>query len=86
MRSPIGVPEKFARDRDQIGTAGSQNFLLINAGIPSVFMKAEDLGPSGTLKVGPAASESNGEWSIEKVVMSRSARVLLEGFVRVPGV
>lgn len=41
--------------------------------------------PSGTLKVGAAASESGGAWSVEKVVMSRSARVLMEGFVRVPG-
>jgi len=41
--------------------------------------------PSGTLKVGAAASEQNGEWCIEKVVMSRSARVLMEGWVRVPG-
>ena len=41
--------------------------------------------PSGTLKVGAVASQSNGEWSIEKVVMSRSARVLMEGFIRVPG-
>ncbi|MGB0712314.1 MAG: PrpF domain-containing protein, partial [Gammaproteobacteria bacterium] len=41
--------------------------------------------PSGTLKVGAAASNASGEWVIEKVVMSRSARVLMEGFVRVPG-
>ncbi len=41
--------------------------------------------PSGTLKVGATARESNGAWSIEKVVMSRSARVLMEGYVRVPG-
>jgi len=40
--------------------------------------------PSGTLKVGAAAKETDGAWSIEKVVMSRSARVLMEGFVRVP--
>ncbi|MGB7302596.1 MAG: 2-methylaconitate cis-trans isomerase PrpF [Burkholderiaceae bacterium] len=40
--------------------------------------------PSGTLKVGAVASESDGAWSVEKVVMSRSARVLMEGFVRVP--
>ncbi|MBK1632509.1 2-methylaconitate cis-trans isomerase PrpF [Thiohalocapsa halophila] len=41
--------------------------------------------PSGTLKVGATASEQNGTWRIEKVVMSRSARVLMEGWVRVPG-
>jgi probable AcnD-accessory protein PrpF len=41
--------------------------------------------PSGTLRVGAAASEHNGQWRVEKVVMSRSARVLMEGWVRVPG-
>ncbi len=41
--------------------------------------------PSGTLKVGAVVSERNGEWKIDKVVMSRSARVLMEGWVRVPG-
>jgi probable AcnD-accessory protein PrpF len=40
--------------------------------------------PSGTLKVGAAAAQRNGGWQIEKVVMSRSARVLMEGWVRVP--
>jgi probable AcnD-accessory protein PrpF len=40
--------------------------------------------PSGTLKVGAAASEQDGQWRIDKVVMSRSARVLMEGWVRVP--
>jgi probable AcnD-accessory protein PrpF len=41
--------------------------------------------PSGTLRVGAAAEHSNGEWTVTKAVMSRSARVLMEGFVRVPG-
>ena len=41
--------------------------------------------PSGTLKVGATASEQDGEWRIDKVVMSRSARVLMEGWVHVPG-
>jgi len=40
--------------------------------------------PSGTLKVGAAASEQDGQWRIDKVVMSRSARVLMQGWVRVP--
>ncbi|WP_114764903.1 2-methylaconitate cis-trans isomerase PrpF [Vibrio rhodolitus] len=40
--------------------------------------------PSGTLKVGAQASLMSGEWAINKVSMSRSARVLMEGFVRVP--
>lgn len=39
--------------------------------------------PSGTLKVGASASLVDGQWVIEKVSMSRSARVLMEGWVRV---
>ena len=39
--------------------------------------------PSGTLKVGATATQ-DGEWIVEKVVMSRSARVLMEGWVRIP--
>jgi 2-methylaconitate isomerase len=41
--------------------------------------------PSGTLRVGAEASHRDGEWAVEKVVMSRSARVLMEGWVRIPG-
>lgn len=41
--------------------------------------------PSGTLKVGAEAQLHKGEWQVNKVVMSRSARVLMEGNVRVPG-
>ncbi len=41
--------------------------------------------PSGTLKVGAAAAQKNGEWQVTKATMSRSARVLMEGWVRVPG-
>jgi 2-methylaconitate cis-trans-isomerase PrpF len=41
--------------------------------------------PSGTLRVGAEASQVNGEWTVNKAIMSRSARVLMEGYVRVPG-
>ena len=41
--------------------------------------------PSGTLRVGAEAAERDGEWVVEKVAMSRSARVLMEGWVRIPG-
>ncbi|WP_095498130.1 2-methylaconitate cis-trans isomerase PrpF [Paraferrimonas haliotis] len=40
--------------------------------------------PSGTLKVGAKAHESASGWHIDKAIMSRSARVLMEGWVRVP--
>lgn len=41
--------------------------------------------PSGTLRVGVEARQVDGEWSVTKASMSRSARVLMEGWVRVPG-
>ncbi len=41
--------------------------------------------PSGTLKVGAEVAQENGEWLAKKVIMSRSARVLMEGKVCVPG-
>jgi len=41
--------------------------------------------PSGTLRVGAEASQSDGDWAVNKVIMSRSARVLMEGWVRIPG-
>lgn len=42
--------------------------------------------PSGTLRVGAEAREENGQWVVTKVLMSRSARRLMEGWVRVPDV
>jgi 2-methylaconitate cis-trans-isomerase PrpF len=41
--------------------------------------------PSGTLRVGAEARQVDGQWAVAKAVMSRSARVLMEGAVRVPG-
>ncbi|HZF82980.1 MAG TPA: 2-methylaconitate cis-trans isomerase PrpF [Burkholderiaceae bacterium] len=41
--------------------------------------------PSGTLRVGAEAVQVGGQWTVTKALMSRSARVLMEGFVRVPG-
>ena len=40
--------------------------------------------PSGVLNVGAEAREENGQWTVTKVMMSRSARRLMEGWVRVP--
>lgn len=40
--------------------------------------------PSGTLKVGAAVRQDGGRWAVSKVMMSRSARRLMEGWVRVP--
>ena len=41
--------------------------------------------PSGTLRVGAEAVRADGQWAVRKAIMSRSARVLMEGTVRVPG-
>ncbi|MCC8447174.1 2-methylaconitate cis-trans isomerase PrpF family protein, partial [Xanthomonas translucens] len=42
--------------------------------------------PSGTLRVGAEAQQQgDGQWSVTKAIMSRSARVLMDGWVRVPG-
>ena len=41
--------------------------------------------PSGSLRVGAEASLVDGRWVIDEAVMSRSARVLMEGWVRIPG-
>ena len=69
-----------------IGTAAAIPGTLVNLAAGGGDRNAVTFGhPSGALKVGAAASESNGEWKVEKVVMSRSARVLMEGWVRVPG-
>ncbi len=41
--------------------------------------------PSGTLRVGAEAKQTDGQWTVTKAIMSRSARVLMEGAVRIPG-
>ena len=69
-----------------IGTAAAIPGTLVNLAAGGGERNTVTFGhPSGTLKVGAAASQAGGEWSVEKVVMSRSARVLMEGWVRVPG-
>ncbi len=40
--------------------------------------------PSGTLRVGAEAEQIEGNWTVKQATMSRSARVLMEGWVRVP--
>ena len=40
--------------------------------------------PSGTLRVGASVTQVDGQWTVTRAVMSRSARVLMEGWVRVP--
>lgn len=69
-----------------IGTAATIPGTLVNLAAGGGEREAVTFGhPSGTLKVGAEASENGGDWTVNKVVMSRSARVLMEGWVRVPG-
>ncbi|MDN4061448.1 2-methylaconitate cis-trans isomerase PrpF [Massilia sp. YIM B02769] len=69
-----------------IGTAAAVPGTLVNLAAGGGKPSAVRFGhPSGTLRVGAEAVETNGEWSVTKAVMSRSARVLMEGWVRVPG-
>ncbi|MFS2007394.1 2-methylaconitate cis-trans isomerase PrpF [Duganella sp. CT11-25] len=69
-----------------IGTAAAIPGTLVNLAAGGGARDAVRFGhPSGTLRVGAQATQQNGEWSVTKAVMSRSARVLMEGWVRVPG-
>ncbi|WP_247843055.1 2-methylaconitate cis-trans isomerase PrpF [Pseudomonas sp. MWU12-3103b] len=69
-----------------IGTAAAISGTLVNLAAGGVERNAVRFGhPSGTLRVGAEASLENGEWVVKKAIMSRSARVLMEGFVRIPG-
>jgi probable AcnD-accessory protein PrpF len=69
-----------------IGTAAAIPGTLVNLAAGGGARSAVRFGhPSGTLRVGAEATEADGEWSVSKAIMSRSARVLMEGWVRVPG-
>ena len=69
-----------------IGTAAAVPGTLVNLAAGGGRPAAVRFGhPSGTLRVGAEAVEAGGEWQVTKAVMSRSARVLMEGWVRVPG-
>jgi probable AcnD-accessory protein PrpF len=69
-----------------IGTAAAIPGTLVNLAAGGGERSAVRFGhPSGTLRVGAEAQQANGEWTVTKAIMSRSARVLMEGWVRVPG-
>ncbi len=69
-----------------IGTAAAIPGTLVNIAAGGGERTAVRFGhPSGTLRVGAEAEQVGGEWSVKKAIMSRSARVLMEGWVRVPG-
>ncbi|MFS8929517.1 2-methylaconitate cis-trans isomerase PrpF [Cupriavidus taiwanensis] len=69
-----------------IGTAAAIPGTLVNLAAGGGERNAVRFGhPSGTLRVGAEAQQVDGEWVVRKAIMSRSARVLMEGWVRVPG-
>ena len=69
-----------------IGTAAAIPGTLVNRAAGGGDRDSVHFGhPSGTLRVGARAVQENGEWTVAKVSMSRSARVLMEGHVRIPG-
>ncbi len=68
-----------------IGTAAAVPGTLVNLAAGGGERIAVRFGhPSGTLRVGAAATQVNGEWTVTKAIMSRSARVLMAGTVRIP--
>ncbi|HET6555367.1 MAG TPA: 2-methylaconitate cis-trans isomerase PrpF [Dyella sp.] len=69
-----------------IGTSAAIPGTLVNLAAGGGERQAVRFGhPSGTLRVGAEATLVDGTWTVTKVIMSRSARVLMEGWVRVPG-
>ncbi|SFD78547.1 2-methylaconitate cis-trans isomerase [Pseudomonas citronellolis] len=69
-----------------IGTAAAVPGTLVNLAAGGGERSAVRFGhPSGTLRVGAEAKQVDGEWTVTKAIMSRSARILMEGWVRVPG-
>ena len=68
-----------------IGTAAAIPGTLVNLAAGGVERREVRFGhPSGTLRVGAEAQRVDGQWVVSKAIMSRSARVLMEGWVRVP--
>jgi len=68
-----------------IGTAAAIPGTLVNLAAGGGVRKAVRFGhPSGTLRVGAEARQVDEAWTVTRAIMSRSARVLMEGWVRVP--
>ncbi|UOO82410.1 2-methylaconitate cis-trans isomerase PrpF [Uruburuella testudinis] len=69
-----------------IATAAAIPGTLVNLAAGGGKRQAVRFGhPSGTLRVGAQAEQQNGGWKVTKAIMSRSARVIMEGRVCVPG-
>ncbi len=69
-----------------IGTAAAIPGTLVNLAAGGGEREAVRFGhPSGTLRVGAQATQENGQWVVKKAIMSRSARIIMDGWVYVPG-
>ena len=69
-----------------IATAAAVPGTLVNLAAGGGERQAVRFGhPSGTLRVGAEARQEDGHWSVTKAIMSRSARILMEGWIRIPG-
>ena len=68
-----------------IGTAAAIPGTIVNLAAGGGEREAVRFGhPSGTLRVGAQAHFEKNQWLVKKAIMSRSARVLMEGWVRIP--
>ncbi len=68
-----------------IGTAAAIPGTLVNLAAGGGDRESVIFGhPSGTLKVGAQATKIDEQWTVNKAIMSRSARILMEGWVRIP--
>ncbi len=68
-----------------IATAAAIKGTLVNLAVGGTDREQVVFGhPSGSLRVGSKAQLVNGEWQVSKAIMSRSARILMEGWVHVP--
>lgn len=68
-----------------IATAAAIPGTLVNDAAGGIDRESVVFGhPSGTLAVGAQAQQVNGKWQATKAVMSRSARILMEGRVHIP--
>ena len=68
-----------------IGTAAAVTGTLVNIAAGGGEKSAVRFGhPSGTLRVGAEAKLVDGQWTVTKAIMSRSARTLMSGWVHVP--
>ena len=69
-----------------IATAAAIPGTLVNLAAGGGSREAVRFGhPSGTLRVGAQAELINGQWTVTKAIMSRSARILMHGWIHVPG-